>query len=133
MTQFEWKENLMGKEILVQTVLLPQGIHIGIYGGDLPHIGAVSIADPEGTCMTTQFPGHKDGIISSRWVQELARKKLCPAVVEVGIHYDRISDEGIRKVIALSEKMLSTVLKVIERRKSTGTVLIDYFYCFGTF
>lgn len=110
MKQYAYEETLMGKPIRVQVLYLPAGIHVGVYGGDLPHIGAVSVADPKGQISTIQFPGHRDGAVSTRWAEALAERGKLPAVVEAGIHYDNMSREGISAVLETTEQMLQKVL-----------------------
>lgn len=89
---------------------LDGGVRVEIYGGTRPHIGAVSIAGPEGKVTTTQFPAHRDGVVSSRWAEALAGAGLRPAVVLAGIHYDGISPAGIRQVLAASDRLLQEML-----------------------
>ena len=86
------------------------GVRAEVYGGTRPHIGAVSIAGPEGDITTTQFPTHRDGAVSARWAEALAAAGLRPAVVLAGIHYDGLSPEGISLVLADSEGLLQEVL-----------------------
>ena len=113
MKRFQWTRELLGKEITAEVLCLPQGVRVSVFGGDLPHIGAVSIAAPEGTCSTVEFPGHRDGTVSRRWADALAKAGFCPAVVEAGIHYDGLSREGIAEVLALTDNMLSDILDAL--------------------
>lgn len=53
-----------------------------------------------------QFPGHKDGAVSERWAEALAKAGYRPVVVEAGIHYDNLSREGIMDVIRLTDEIL---------------------------
>lgn len=79
---------LFGKKITAELTRLDQGVQVLVAGGDLSHVGAVSIVDPEGHITTTQFPGHRDGVVSRRWAEALAETGNIPAVVTAGIHYD---------------------------------------------
>lgn len=113
MKRFQWTRELLGKEITAEVQCLPRGVQVSVFGGDLPHIGAVSIVSPEGTCSTVEFPGHRDGTVSRRWADALAKAGYCPAVVEAGIHYDGLSREGIAEVLALTDKMLDCILDTL--------------------
>ena len=117
MRQFEQAEILMGYPIKVQVVCLSAGIHVGIYGGKLPHIGAVSIVDPEGNCTTTQFPAHKDGVVSTHWAKTLSSHGYHPIVVEAGIHYDNLSYDEINNVVKLTDTLLTEVLEWLADEK----------------
>ncbi len=86
------------------------GVRAEVYGGTRPHIGAVSIAGPEGDITTTQFPTHRDGAVSARWAEALAAAGLRPAVVLAGIHYDGLSRGGICQVMEVCEGLLQEVL-----------------------
>ena len=110
MRQFSLTRKLMGASITAQAVCMPEGLQIGVYGGTLPHIGAVSVADPQGNVTTQQFPGHKDGVVSERWARVLSEAGYRPAVVTAGIHYDHLSREQIARVVELTDGMLSELL-----------------------
>lgn len=111
MKRFELTRNLFGAEITAEVLRLEQGLHVSLYGGELPHIGAVSVASPGGELTTHQFPGHKEGVVSENWAKALSQAGYRPAVVEAGIHYDHLSREGIAAVVELSGQMLNEVLK----------------------
>ena len=113
MREFELRRTLYDREICVRALLLEGGLHISIFGGDLPHIGAVSIVLPEGGCRTTQFPGHRDGAVSERWARTLSAAGHRPAVVEAGIHYDGLTRQGIADVLALTDNLLTQVLDLL--------------------
>ena len=110
MKRFGLTRELMGASIAVQVFCLRSGFQIGVYGGTLPHIGAVSVADPQGNITTQQFPTHKDGIISERWARALSEAGYRPAVVTAGIHYDHLNREQIAAVVEITDSMLSELL-----------------------
>lgn len=114
MRQFEVTRQFQGALITAQVLCFPQGVHISLFGGTLPHIGAVSIIDPKKNCMTTQFPGHKDGVVSARWAEVLLQHCLCPAVIEVGIHYDDLSKAEIAAICSLTDEMLAELLSMFK-------------------
>jgi tagatose-1,6-bisphosphate aldolase non-catalytic subunit AgaZ/GatZ len=101
---------LYDKEITAYILHPDQGLHVSVFGGELSHIGAVSIVSPDGICNTIQFPGHREGSVSEAWAKALAEAGCQPVVVEAGIHYDHLSRDGIEAVVALSNEMLAEVL-----------------------
>jgi hypothetical protein len=107
---FSISRTLYGKEITACVLQPDQGLHVSVFGGELTHIGAVSIVSPDGVCNTVQFPGHKDGTVSEAWAKALAEAGHLPTVVEAGIHYDHLSREGIEAVVALCNELLCEVL-----------------------
>lgn len=110
MNRFELRRMLYGEPITAQVLQLDEGVHVSLFGGRKPHIGAVSIADPLGACSTVRFPGHRDDAVSARWAAALSDAGYRPAVVEAGIHYDNLSRDGIAGVLAVTEEMLTEVL-----------------------
>ena len=110
MKRFGLTRELMGASIAVQVFCLRSGFQIGVYGVTLPHIGAVSVADPQGNITTQQVPAHKDGIISERWARALSEAGYRPAVVTAGIHYDHLNWEQIAAVVEITDSMLSELL-----------------------
>lgn len=115
MTQLTLERELMGAKIIAQAVCLPGGLQVTVYGGTLPHIGAVSVVDPQGSITTRQFPTHKDGTVSERWARALSEAGYRPAVVTAGIHYDDLNREQIVEVIALTDNMLEKLLRALAR------------------
>ena len=110
MKRFELTRSLFGADITAEVMCLEHGIHVSLYGGTLPHIGAVSVISPEGALTTHQFPGHKEGVVSEGWAKAISEAGHRPVVVEAGIHYDQLTREGISAVLELTERMLSGVV-----------------------
>jgi hypothetical protein len=110
---FSISRTLFEKEITACVLQPDRGLHVSVFGGELSHIGAVSIVSPDGVCNTVQFPGHKEGLVSEEWAKKLANAGYCPVVVEAGIHYDHLSRKGIEEVMTLSRKLLSDTLAAL--------------------
>ncbi|MGM9662092.1 MAG: hypothetical protein ACI3WR_03260 [Oscillospiraceae bacterium] len=113
MRQFEITRQLFGADITARVLLLEEGLHVSVSGGELPHIGAVSVVDPAGARSCVQFPGHRDAAVSERWAASLSQAGYRPVVVEAGIHYDGLSREGIEAVLALAEELLAAVTALL--------------------
>lgn len=111
MRQLELSRALFGAEITARVLRLDQGIHVSVSGGALAHIGAVSVVSPKGECVTRQFPGHRDSAVSERWAKALSEAGYWPVIVTAGIHYDALSREGIAEVLAVTDEMLSELLR----------------------
>ncbi len=108
--RLEEKLILLGKPVLITVTRMDCGIEVLIAGGDLSHIGAVSIADPGGHIHTVIFEGHKDQLISEAWAEALYGVYQTPAVVSVGIHYDHIDAAGIGLVMTEMKRALTRIL-----------------------
>lgn len=125
MRRFELTGELLGRTVTAEVLCLEGGIHVSIYGGDLPHIGAVSVVSPDGVCSTVEFPGHRDGAVSERWAKALSSAGYCPAVVEAGIHYDNLSRQGIADVLSLTDKMLDDTLGLLSKTPNASCSTVD--------
>ena len=104
----------LDRELSVRLLLTEQGVVMAITGGDLPHLGAVTIVPPEGEPYTEQFPGHRDGTVCGRWGTVLAERGLRPAVISCGIHYDGLTSDGLRLVLAGTDSLLAKSLDWLE-------------------
>ncbi|ANU50344.2 hypothetical protein ADH76_29695 [Enterocloster clostridioformis] len=113
MRQFTITRSLMGADITAQVLVLDEGCHVSLFGGNHTHIGAISVVTPMGSIETTQFPGHKDSVVSDQWARALAKAGHCPCVVEVGIHYDNLNQQEIDMVVSLTEEMLNAILDIL--------------------
>ena len=107
------KTTVYENEIHAFVLLTDEGIHISVCGGEKSHIGAVSIIAPDGSRSDMQFPGHKDGVITSKWASALHEAGYCPVVACAGIHYDNLSWEGIQTVVSAADQLLSRVLQFL--------------------
>ncbi len=91
-----------------------EDLHVSVFGGDRPHIGAVSILSPDGNIQTLCFDGHRDDTVSAIWIEALKSAGVHAGVVEAGIHYDAITKDGIASVLEACDKLLSGVLNYVK-------------------
>jgi hypothetical protein len=80
-----------------------------VTGGERPHIGAVAMAqprpslkDPRRTSATASvfcYVGHKEDELAKQVAERLAAAFRTRVVVTAGIHWDNLSEEGVRKVL----------------------------------
>jgi len=100
--------------------LIGNDLLVAIWGGEKPHIGAVSVAqprpslkDPNVTSATASvfcFVGHKEDELAKAVSEVLAAALNTQVVVTAGIHWDNISEEGIQKVIRNSKILVDLIL-----------------------
>ncbi len=99
-----------------------EDVLVAIWGGDKPHIGAVaaatprpSLKDPNVTSATASvicFLGHKEDELAKAASEMIAAKLNTRVVVTAGIHWDNLSEDGIRSVMKNSK----TLMKLIAER-----------------
>ena len=122
MTQFTLTRKLMDAPVTAHAICLPNGLQVTVYGGTLPHIGAVSVVDPQGSITTQQFPTHKDGVVSERWAKAVSEAGYCPVVIATGIHYDGLNWEQIGGVVKLTDNMLGDLLQTLKGADSETAI-----------
>jgi len=98
---------------------------VAISGGEKPHIGAVSVAqsrpslkNPDNVSATASvicFPAHKEDELAKAVSEVLSAALDTRVVVTAGIHWDNISEDGIRKVIKNSKKLVDLILKKVSK------------------
>ncbi len=101
---------------------------VTIWGGTKPHIGAVGIAIPRpslrdppkwsATSSNFTFIGHKEDLLVKEISEKLASQLRKNVVVLAGIHWDDISNEEIKAIETLTERLSREILK----RFRKGTV-----------
>lgn len=108
------EKTVLGYPIWVEIHRLDCGWDIGIYGGCSTHVGAVTLAEPDGTVQTLERSGHKDSFISTRWAAELAAHWSAPVCVRCGIHYDNVMKAQLAEITAVCDAMLLQLMTVPE-------------------
>ena len=97
-----------------------------IYGGEKPHIGAVAAAHPRpslkdpavmsATSSVICYTAHKEDELARHAAEKLAAALNTRVVVTAGIHWDNLSEAGIRQVVKNS---LNLVALILDRLKYT--------------
>jgi hypothetical protein len=94
---------------------------ISVWGGEKPHIGAVAISEPRPSLKDASeisastsvfcFLGHKEDELAKWLANNLASTLNKKVVVTAGIHWDNISEEGIKQVVKNNQIMLEIMLQ----------------------
>ena len=102
---------------------------VSIWGGTLPHIGAVgmatprpSLSDPEKWSATSSnftFVGHKEDAVVKPIAEKLAAQCRGNVVVVAGIHWDDMTAREIRTVERLAQKLSDQILRSAKSFKVT--------------
>jgi hypothetical protein len=107
-----------------------EDILVAIWGGEKPHIGAVSVAqprpslkDPEITSATASvicLLGHKEDELAKAASEILAAALNTTVVVTAGIHWDNLTAEGIQTVVRNCEILIDLILDQVVTNLSVG-------------
>ncbi len=122
--EFQVKTNEGAYDIEASVRFIGQDLLVAIWGGEKPHIGAVSAAhprpslkDPDITSATASvicFTGHKEDELAKAVSEKLASALETNVVVTAGIHWDNLPVEGIRKVVENSRILTDLILEEIK-------------------
>ena len=120
MMEFTVATNEGSYDLEASVRLIGEDLLVAIWGGERPHIGAVSMAqprpslkDPEATSATASvfcLLGHKEDELAKAASEVLAAVLNTAVVVTAGIHWDNIEPEGIQKVIRNSKILVDLIL-----------------------
>ena len=101
--------------------LIGDDILVAIWGGEKPHIGAVaagqagpSLKDPNvisSSASVICYFGHKEHLLAKTAAETLAAAFNTHVVVTAGIHWDHLSKEDIRLIMAHSDILINLILK----------------------
>lgn len=129
--EFHIKTTEGSYDIEAHVRLIGEDLLVAISGGEKPHIGAVSVAqprpslkDPEVTSATASvicLTGHKEDELAKKASEFLAAALNTRVVVTAGIHWNDIDEEGIRRVIQNSELIVKQILDRIITEQNSQT------------
>ncbi|HKL25253.1 MAG TPA: hypothetical protein VJ910_03405 [Desulfuromonadales bacterium] len=95
-------------------------LHLAIFGGDRPHIGAVAMSYPhpglkvpdrfEVTTSVLTVTGHKEDLLARHAAHRIAGATGCTTSVSCGIHVDQITRQEIRTVQRLVDRLVDDLV-----------------------
>jgi hypothetical protein len=99
-----------------------------LYGGNKPHIGSIAVALPRpslknkkrtsSTSSVYNFLGHKDDVVAQKMSEALSARFNKKVVVTAGIHVDRITQEGIEKILENCDKLVDKICNALKKTTS---------------
>ena len=111
------EKQVLGYPIHAEINQLDCGWDIGIYGGCSTHVGAVTLAEADGSWQTYEREHHKDSFVSQHWATELAKLLHSPICVRCGIHYDDVTKEQLAVITASCNEMLQELILVLKQER----------------
>ena len=121
--EFDAKTNEGKYDLSASVRRIGEDIVVAIWGGQMPHIGAVaaaqprpSLADPNVISASVSvicFLGHKDDSLAKKTAETLAAAFNTNVVVTVGIHWDGLSQADISVINKNGEILVDSVLRKI--------------------
>ena len=102
---------------------------VAIWGGEMPHIGAVAIAQSRTSLKTSKrisstgsvisILGHKEGDIAKEVAEKLSSGLKATVIVTAGMHWSNITKKGILKVEDNSKILVNMILKKLKQHYRT--------------
>jgi len=97
---------------------------VSIWGGEIPHIGAVAVAQPRpslkdprvrsATASVFCYPGHKEDVIAKETAERVSAALDTNVTVTAGAHWDNIDETGIKAVLESNRQLISMIIEKIE-------------------
>ena len=109
--RLEGEVKLLGHAIRAEAVRLDEGWDVSVLGGSRCHVGAVTLAEPDGSARTLLRPGHRDDAVSVRWAQALAQRWGAPVCVRAGIHYEDVGRAEIGSILLACDALLKAIME----------------------
>ena len=116
-----FSESRGGFEIVAMVYELGSDCLAILYGGTRPHIGAVgmgqvrqSLRDAEQVAATSSvftYVGHKEDVVAKAMSEDLTRRLGRNTVVVAGIHWDGLSEEGIKNIRNACQTLSDKIVK----------------------
>jgi hypothetical protein len=100
---------LLGYCLSVTARYLGSDLLVTVTGGCREHIGAVTVASPDGKSSggTILLPTHKDDAVSRLFAERLSSLLGTTVCAVCGIHYDNASADDIRAIVDNAKELLS--------------------------
>jgi hypothetical protein len=128
--EFQLRTNTGGYDLEAAVRLIGNDLLVAVWGGERPHIGAVAVAqprpslkDPEKTSASASvfcFLSHKEDELAKATAEILSAALKTPVVVTAGIHWDNLSQDGIRAVVRNSGALVDLILEKVIRLKAAS-------------
>ena len=106
--------------------MIGEDLLVAVWGGEKPHIGAVSVAEPRPSLRDSSLTsasasvicvlGHKEDELAKATSEVLASILNTRVVVTAGIHWDNITGKGIEQVIRNRELLVDLILQKLAPR-----------------
>lgn len=120
-------EKFKNHEINCKAINIGNDWNITIYGGDIPHIGAVAVGIPvtlphslnklTSSSSLITIPGHKEDEIVNKSAKLLAKKLNSTVVVSCGIHIKNITFDEINILNTIIDNLITRLYMNITHNK----------------
>ena len=110
-------------DINCSAIKMGKDLNISIYGGDIPHIGAIALGIPRpslenknkisSSVSVLTITGHKEDVIVQKVAKILSSTLNSTVVVSCGIHIDNITFNDIGNLNSLIDNLVDELISKI--------------------
>lgn len=111
---------VLGQSIRAEALRLDEGWDVCVFGGSRSHVGAVTLAEADGSVQTMLRRNHRDDAVSVRWAKTLSQRWNAPVCVRAGIHYDKIGRAESDRILEACEALLQSMMERKEAHDFDG-------------
>ena len=107
-------------QVCLHALFCGKDVSICIFGGDVPHIGAVAVAVPRrsligdashsASASVICITGHKEDELARNTALRLSSKLLCNVTVSAGVHIDNASMDDITILSINIEELMKNMI-----------------------
>ena len=113
-------------EIKATVQMIGADLVVTMYGGEIPHIGAVAIAHPRpsllnpdvnsSSCSVLCFMGHREDSLAKRMAEKLSAKLDTNVVLTAGMHWDNLSHEDRHIILENCYKLVDLIISKMHKK-----------------
>jgi len=111
--------------VFLTAVFMGNDVSVHIFGGEMPHIGAVAIAMPRkslkgdgsdsASVSVICVPGHKEDALAQSVAKRLSSLWGCHVTVVAGIHIDSATEKDLEQLNANVESLIEELIERIAK------------------
>ena len=120
-TEFTIETDTGEYDLSASVRLIGEDVLVAIWGGEVPHIGAVAVAQPRPSLKDPRVTsasasviclvGHKEDELVKAAAEILAAALETQVVVTAGIHWDNLAPDAIQRIVQNSEILIDMILQ----------------------
>ena len=120
-TEFTTTTQTGAYDLTANVRLIGRDLLVAIWGGEVPHIGAVAVAqprpslkDPDLTSATASvicYLGHKEDELAKAAAEIISAALNTRVVVTAGIHWDNLDQDGMDTILKNSKTLVEMILE----------------------
>lgn len=115
-------------ELKATVQILGEDLVVTMYGGEVPHVGAVAIAHPRpsllnpevtsSSCSVLCFMGHREDSLAKKVAERISSRLNTNVVLTAGMHWDNLSHDDRHIILNNCYKLADLIISKIHGSKN---------------